>query len=55
MERISESGLGRLLHYNMTCIGGFMGTFAVCGFGREFCLGPIRETVMSLTKVSGGV
>ena len=28
MERISESGLGRLLHYNMTCIGGFMGTFA---------------------------
>ena len=49
MERISESGLGRLLHYNMTCIGGFMGTFAVCGFGGNFASAHTGN-IMSLTQ-----
>ena len=54
MERISEAGLGRLLHYNMTCIGGFMGTFAVCGFGGNFASAQTGN-IMSLTKdLAGG-
>ena len=53
MERISESGLGRLLHYNMTCIGGFMGTFAVCGFGGNFASAHTGN-IMSLTKDLAG-
>ena len=43
MERISESGLGRLLHYNMTCIGGFMGTLQSAGL-EGILPRPIRET-----------
>lgn len=54
VERISETGLGRLLHYNMTCIGGFMGTFAVCGFGGNFASAQTGN-IMSLTKdLAGG-
>lgn len=54
MERISKAGLGRLLHYNMTCIGGFMGTFAVCGFGGNFASAQTGN-IMSLTKdLTGG-
>lgn len=49
MERKSEAELGRLLHYSMTCIGGFMGTYAVCGFGGNFASAQTGN-IMSLTK-----
>lgn len=49
MKHISEAGLGRLLHYNMTCIGGFMGTYAICGFGGNFASAQTGN-IMSLTR-----
>ncbi|MDO4268587.1 MAG: YoaK family protein [Eubacteriales bacterium] len=43
----------KLLHYNMTCMGGFMGTYAVCGFEGNFASAQTGN-LMSMTKALVG-
>ena len=49
MEQTQKVKLEKLLHYNMTCIGGFMGTCAICGFEGNFASAQTGN-IMSLTK-----
>ena len=49
MEQTQKVKLEKLLHYNMTCIGGFMGTCAICGFEGNFTSAQTGN-IMSLTK-----